>query len=99
MITEIGDHALGRSGQRLVNEVRARTWVDGAGLRWMLEPVWCVIDNPTQVNPYQWLIIPWVPIIDEVQRVLAAVATAWDAGRHEHEAIDFKQTPDSAGNT
>lgn len=38
-------------------------------------------------------------IIDEVQRVLAAVATAWDAGRHEHEAIDFKQTPDSAGNS
>ena len=51
------------------------------------------------MHPYQWPIIPWVPIIDEVQRVLAAVATAWDAGRHEHEAIDFKQTPDSAGNS
>ena len=31
MIAEVGDHAVGRSGQRLVNEVRHRTGADSAG--------------------------------------------------------------------
>ncbi len=33
MITEAGDHASGRSGQRLVNELRARIHPDGGNPR------------------------------------------------------------------
>lgn len=43
--------------------------------------------------PYHW----GMSLLDDVQLQLARIGAGWDAGSVESAAIDFKQTPDSAG--
>jgi ATP-dependent DNA helicase RecG len=39
-----------------------------------------------------------VPLLDDVRAVLASIGDLWDASAVESQFLDFKQTPDSAGN-
>ncbi len=38
-----------------------------------------------------------MPLLDDVRAVLAGISDGWDATASETDALDFKQTPDSAG--